>query len=410
MKIVHVWDAYSPSLFDQVHPYLLTRPEHASMVLAAHLIDNQAPIHPHTKYLDTRPVDEDIVPSLWVRARRRVRREFAEALRRIARASAPTSVWSNAPLATSQFNRFCLRHSGVFQPDLIHAHFGTTGVMALPFIQISGLPAVVTFYGVDVSASLRIPRWRENFREMFGRMNRVLVLCAAARDRLADIGCAPEKLRVWNLPAGIEQYPYRPRTPVGGVTRFLMAARFVEKKGHTYLVEAFDRLVRAGLDVRLTMIGYGPSRPGIERDVQRRGLADRVTIIDTRLAPFVDLYRRELDAHDIFVLPSTTSSAGDDEGGPALTMVCAQAAGLPAISTPFAGAERSMVDGVTGFLCRQDDAVSLAERMQWLAEHREVWNTIGKAASEHVRARFSLTGQMQELLDIYREAIEAHGH
>jgi colanic acid/amylovoran biosynthesis glycosyltransferase len=268
----------------------------------------------------------------------------------------------------------------------------------------------VTFYGVDASASLRNPRWRENFREMFGRMSRVIVLCDAARDRLVQIGCPPGKVRVWNLPAGIEQYPYRPRRPEPGVTRFLIAARFVEKKGHSYLVEAFDRVVRGGLDARLTMIGYGPLRPAIENDLRRRGLSDRVRIIDTQLAPFVDLYRQQLDAHDIFVLPSTTSVNGDDEGGPALTMVCAQAAGLPAISTPFAGAERTMIDGVTGLLAAQDNAAALAERMTWLAEHRDAWSALGRAASDHVHAHFSLEGQMGELVALYREAIEeAHG-
>ena len=405
-----MWDAYAPSLFDQVHPYLLSHPPHSSMVLAAHLIENQSAVLPKTFYLDTRPVDEDILPSPWVRARRRLRREFAEILRQIARYSAPTSILAEARLTLSQFNRFCLRHARPFEPDLVHAHFGTTGVMALPFIQAIGSPAVVSFYGVDVSASLRIARWRENFREMFARMARVLVLCDAARERLANIGCPLQKLRVWNLPAGVEQYVYSPPVPVEGVTRFLIAARFVEKKGHSYLVDAFDRLVRGGLNARLTMIGYGPGRETIEEEVGRRGLSDRVVIADTQLAStFVDLYRQYLETHDIFVLPSTTSSAGDDEGGPALTMVCAQAAGLPVIATPFAGAERSVIEGVTGVFCRQDDAESLSARMRWLAEHREVWGPMGEAGSRHVRAHFSLEGQMRELLEIYGDTI-AEGH
>ena len=187
-----------------------------------------------------------------------------------------------------------------------------------------------------------------------------------------------------------------------GPIRFLIAARFVEKKGHKYLVEALETVVAAGIDARLTMIGYGPFLAAIEQDIARRGLTDRVSVIDTQLASsFSEVYRRALDEHDIFVLPSTTGVNGDDEGGPALTMVCAQAAGLPVISTPFAGAERSMIDGVTGLLSRQDDAVSLAERMQWLAEHREAWNAIGRAASDHVRAHFSLEGQMTALLGVY---------
>ena len=410
MRVVHVWDAYAPSLFDQTHAYLLSH-GHASMVLAAHLIENQSTILPNTFYLDTRPVDEDILPPIWVRARRRLRREFAEMLRRVARRGGHQSIWGNVPLTLSHFNRFCLNHARAFQADLIHAHFGTAAVMALPFIRATGLPAVVTFYGVDASASIRIASWRENFREMFARMSRVIVLCDAVRDRLAGIGCPPDKIRVWSLPAGVEQYPYHPRAPIEGATRFLIAARFVEKKGHAYLLEAFDRILRGGLDARLAMIGYGPFKASIEQEVRRRGLSDRITIIDTKLASsFVDLYRRELDTEDIFVLPSTTGVTGDDEGGPALTMVCAQAAGLPVISTPFAGAERSMIDGVTGLLCRQDDATSLAERMLWLASHRELWDVLGKTGSDHVRAHFSLERQMSELIGLYREAVdEAHG-
>lgn len=412
MRVIHVWDAYAPSLFDQIHPYLLDHPEHASLLLAAYLIENQGAVLPNTFFLNTRSSSEDIQPPLWVRARRRLRREFAETVRRIARSSGATSIWATAPLTLSLFNRFCLAHAREFHGDLVHAHFGTTGVMALPFIRATGLPSVVTFYGVDGSASLRFRRWRENYADMFAQVNRVLVLCDAVRDRLLAIGCPARKLVVWNLPAGIEQYPYHPRESASaGPVRFLIAARFVDKKGHKYLVEALDTVVRAGLDARLTMIGYGLSRPAIEKDVARRGLADRVTIVDTQLASsFSEVYRRALDEHDIFVLPSTTGVTGDDEGGPALTMVCAQAAGLPAISTPFAGAERSMIDGATGLLCRQDDAASLAERMQWLATHREAWNALGKKGSDHVLAHFSLEGQMTALLDVYRHILdESHG-
>ncbi len=412
MRVIHVWDAYAPSLFDQIHPYLLSRPEHGSLLLAAHLIENQATVLPNTLFMNTRSSSEDIRPPLWVRARRRLRREFAETVRRIARSSGAASVWSSAPLTLSIFNRFCLAHAPAFHGDLVHAHFGTTGVMALPFIRATTLPSVVTFYGVDGSASLRIPRWRENYVEMFAQVDRVLVLCDAVRDRLLAIGCPARKLLVWNLPAGIEQYPYSPRASApAGPVRFLIAARFVEKKGHKYLVEALETAIRAGVDARLTMIGYGPFRPAIEQDIARRGLTDRVSVIDTQLASsFSEVYRRALDEHDIFVLPSTTGVNGDDEGGPALTMVCAQAAGLPVISTPFAGAERSMIDGVTGLLCRQDDAASLAERMQWLAAHREAWNALGKAGSDHVRAHFSLEGQMTALLDVYRAiVVEPHG-
>ena len=119
MRIVHVWDAYTPSLFDQIHPYLLARPEHASLLLAAHLIENSSTVLPHTFYLDTRPVNEDIRPPLLIRIRRRLRREFAETVRRLARSSGATSIWGTAPLALSLFNRFCMAAPMASSPVII---------------------------------------------------------------------------------------------------------------------------------------------------------------------------------------------------------------------------------------------------------------------------------------------------
>jgi len=45
-----------------------------------------------------------------------------------------------------------------------------------------------------------------------------------------------------------------------------------------------------------------------------------------------------------------------------------------------------------------------------LAERRDLWATMGRAASEYVQARFSLDGQMAALLGIYCDVIDkAHG-
>jgi colanic acid/amylovoran biosynthesis glycosyltransferase len=106
--------------------------------------------------------------------------------------------------------------------------------------------------------------------------------------------------------------------------------------------------------------------------------------------------------HDVFVL---RASDGDDEGGPALTLVCAQAAGMPVVTTDFPGSELSVSHGETGWLCPQGDPAALADRMAWLVEHRESWAPVGRAASDRVRADFSLEGQLEELVGMYRHVV-----
>jgi colanic acid/amylovoran biosynthesis glycosyltransferase len=220
------------------------------------------------------------------------------------------------------------------------------------------------------------------------------------------IGLPEDRIRVWRIPIELDTYQYQPRVPSTQV-RFIIAARFVEKKGYPYVLEAFDKMVKEGKNVKLTMIGYGDERYKVEEDIKQRQLEAHTRLLDTKVqGNFPAFYYKELLQHDIFVLPSTTAKKGDDEGGPALTLVAAQAAGLPVICTPFPGAEMSVVENETGIFCAFNDANSLYKKMVYLYDHPEQWNRLGQSASSFVHKAFSMKPQMEEVLAIYREAVK----
>jgi colanic acid/amylovoran biosynthesis glycosyltransferase len=133
---------------------------------------------------------------------------------------------------------------------------------------------MVTFYAFDGSRAVLVPRWKRAYRKLFRAAALVVVLCEAVRDRLVDLGCPPDRIRIWRMPAGVELYTFR-EPVMTEETRFLIAARFVEKKGYPVLISAFEQLVRSGLPVRLTMIGYGPLLPVLQNSVREAGLEDR---------------------------------------------------------------------------------------------------------------------------------------
>lgn len=310
--------------------------------------------------------------------------------------------WGSNALATVRFLKAELESRDV---DIVHAHFGMAGAQlasagALP------RPLVTTFYGVDASACLRDPVWLRRFEPLWDVGSAFIVLTQAVVPRLIKAGAAEDRVHVWNI--GIDFTPYAIATNVGereGPFKILCAARFVEKKGHRVLVEGFARL-RRERSAKLTLLGYGPLLPQIRSQVNQLGLRPDVTVIDTSgRDDFTSLYSSLLHQHDVFTLPSTVAADGDDEGGPALTAVCAQATATPVILTHFAGAERSVEDGVTGLLCDYDPA-SLAECMVRLADDRKLAQSIGQAAAQHVRADFSLDGQLRKLETIYQKAAE----
>ena len=303
------------------------------------------------------------------------------------------------------FVDFCADAIEEHDISVVRTHFGTTAARTVDVLARTGRPGIVSLYGVDASSALLDPKWRTPYRRMYDVYSQFLVLSEIVRDRLVSHGCPEEKISVFNLPARIERYPYRERQPDGPI-RFITAARFIEKKGYDLLIPAFARLVDGGLEATLTAIGYGTLRDRIESDIERRGLQDLVRLHDTRLSgDFHEFFSQQLDNHDIFVLPSVTAPNGDDEGGPSLCLVCAQAAGLPVVCTRFPGSEVSVVDEVNGLYCQETED-SLSDTMRRLAERPGDWTPMGGDGHRRVVEQFSEQGQNRVLREIYADLVK----
>ena len=99
-------------------------------------------------------------------------------------------------------------------------------------------------------------------------------------------------------------------------------------KGPDILLQAFGACVRRGRDLSLTLIGDGRYRRDAERIAEMLAVGRRVRFLGQ--LPCSEAVREELDAADLFVLPSRT------EGLPK-AMIEAMARGLPCIGTTVGG-------------------------------------------------------------------------
>src|SRR5207244_3130633 len=125
-------------------------------------------------------------------------------------------------------------------PAVLHAHFGTQGILLLRLRRRLDVPLVTTFYGYDASSVPRLPGWRRWYKTLFATGDRFLVEGGAFRERLLALGCPPGKAMVQHLGVDVDAIPFRARQLTGDETvRLLMAASFREKKGHQYALRAF---------------------------------------------------------------------------------------------------------------------------------------------------------------------------
>jgi glycosyltransferase involved in cell wall biosynthesis len=120
----------------------------------------------------------------------------------------------------------------------------------------------------------------------------------------------------------------RKRPPGPGANLLLVGTLAQLYKGPDVLLDAVAACVREGLDLRVTVVGDGRHRPGLEAQAAALGLNGRACFRGQLTAG--DAIRQELDRADLFVLPSF------QEGLPRAT-VEAMARGLPCIGSTVGG-------------------------------------------------------------------------
>ena len=301
-----------------------------------------------------------------------------------------------------RFRRAVVREIRRFQPDLLHVHYGTTGALLASTEAVMQLPFIVSFYGFDISQGMRTPAIRRAYRRLMKRRPLIHVLCDEAGNRAIQLGADPKRVVNANLPLPVERYP-NIGMDCDSISRWLIPARFVEKKGHAVLLDAFRRLVDEQPHHRLTCWGgYGDAKP-IQTRNEQLGLGESVVVVCNRdQGPFEAAYIAQLRHHDVVLAPSVKAKGGDDEGGPALTAVLAQVAGKPVIFSDFPGSERSVTDGVEGLIVPQGDSMALAKAMITMAADPARAREMGQAGRARALIQFSRTAYRHALLDCYR--------
>jgi rhamnosyl/mannosyltransferase len=175
----------------------------------------------------------------------------------------------------------------------------------------------------------------------------------------------------------------------------LFVGRLVYYKGLEYLVTAMR-----DVNANLLIVGSGPLRGALERQVQRLGLTARVHFVDVASDADVVTY---LHACDAFVLPSVHNSEAFG-----LVQVEAMACGKPVVNTALpTGVPFVSVDGMTGLTVPPRDAPALAAAIGRLLEDRALRERLGAGARARVDAEFTLRRMLDRVLDVYREALAA---
>ena len=284
---------------------------------------------------------------------------------------------------------------------LLHLHFLTDARFMLSVQRRTGLPAVVSGYGYDVSGFPQ--QWhglgRRYVRPVFDQVDCVLAMSEDMRRDICALGCPEHKVLVHYH--GVDTTLFRdPRRDheTDGAPVVLLMGRFDAKKGHEFLLQGLRRIDPRGASFRIVFVGDGALRADIERWVASAGWQDRVTFAG-HIPYGSDAHLAHLRAAHVFAHPSLTVD-GHKEGIPG-TIVEAMASGLPVVATHHAGIPAVVRHDREGLLVRERDVEGLADALRSLLTDATLRERLGRAAAARAAESLDLHAQTAELERIY---------
>lgn len=286
--------------------------------------------------------------------------------------------------------------------DLMHIYFGHTGVHLLPFIEQWDKPCVVSFHGADVAAKADVVDYPKKLRRMFEAVPLILARSQSLADRLVQLGCPPERLRINRTGVPLDDFPYvRRKPPRNGQWRFLQACRLIPKKGVATSIRAFAILHKQFPNAELIIAGKGPLQPQLEALASQLHILDKVHFCG--FLPQEELTDLYATSH-LFLHPSETTADQNQEGIPN-SILEAMATGLTVVATRHGGIPEAVEHGRTGLLVDEGDFVALADAVASVLSEPKRCCEMGRLASESVAANFEQGEQIRQLESHYNEAI-----
>ena len=282
---------------------------------------------------------------------------------------------------------------------IVHGHLGSTAAIYLSIAKKYGAYAIAHSHSSGTDHSLRSYLYQmmsyntRNVADYFFACSE-----AADKDRFGRKVISGDHYAVLNNAIDVNQFSYNSRVrevvrdELGiGQNQLVVShiGRYTKEKNHEFILKIFSELRKLGLGARLLMIGDGTLRTHIMQMAEQASLSSDVIFTGVRSD-----VERLMQAMDVFVLPSLY------EGLP-VTMVEAQAAGLPCIISDKVPPECILTEGLVDVMPLSASPGAWAEKI--LAK-RAIPRTDRRA--EIAAHGFDITTEAVKLQEFYLKAYE----
>ncbi len=294
-----------------------------------------------------------------------------------------------------------------YKLDLLHVHYAiphaTSAYLAKQLLAADGgiQPKIITtLHGTDITLVGSDPSFFDITRFSINMSDGVTAVSKYLAEETQHVFKINKEIRV--VHNFFDQQRFRPqqgqcrRAEFAADNEFLIThiSNFRPVKRIMDVIDIFDKIA-AELPAKLLLIGEGPDTVLARRQINKRGLTDKVILLgnQSRVEPV-------LPCSDLFLLPSEEESFG-------LAALEALACGVPVIGSSGTGLVEVIDDYRDGFLLPVGDTTSMARAAIALLKDKERLADFKKNAAALSFKKFSSDKIIPEYEQFYEEVLHA---
>ena len=300
-----------------------------------------------------------------------------------------------------------------FKPDIVHTHASKAGVLGRKAAISCGVKTIVHTYHGHVFHSyfgkFKTHLIKSLERNLAKKSSGIVAISNLQKEELVKKHriCAADKVKV--VPLGFDLSSFlqdnsAKRDQVrndykieAGDVAIAIVGRLAPIKNHSFFLKVIEQLLEKGvLNIKVFIVGDGSERELIEKmsNSLNKKYGQKITL--TSWIFDIATFNKGMD---IICLTS------DNEGTP-VSLIEAQASGLPVISTDVGGVRDIVLDGESGFITKLGDIETYVEKLRLLVENEKLRVKFAAKGRDFVTSRFNYERLAKDISAYYRELLK----
>lgn len=300
-----------------------------------------------------------------------------------------------------------------YKPDIVHTHAAKAGALGRRAAAKCGVPVVIhTFHGHvfhSYFSKIKTEVFKSIERSLARKSTGIIAISDQQKKELSEIHkiCPAEKIEV--IPLGLDLTRFnenktenrtRMRAELGLKDEEIALAiigRLAPVKNHEFFLDVVEQVAeKTKKALRVFIVGDGSEREVLEMRAKQINNKHKGLITFTSWIEDIASLNHAMD------LVCLTSK---NEGTP-VSLIEAQAAGVPVISTDVGGVSDIVEDGVTGFVVPKGELDTYIAKLTELIENDELRGRMAQNGWNHVGEKYHFTRLVRNIEDYYLRLLQ----